>query len=52
MKYVSEFRDPTLARHLAQKLADAVQPGRPYRFMEFCWCANVKVPYPWFYECH
>ncbi|MGE0110211.1 hydrogenase formation protein HypD [Aquabacterium sp.] len=36
MKYVSEFRDPTLARHLAQKLADAVQPGRPYRFMEFC----------------
>ena len=36
MKYVSEFRDPTLARHLAQKLADAVQPGRTYRFMEFC----------------
>ena len=36
MKYVSEFRDPTLARHLAQKLADAAQPGRSYRFMEFC----------------
>ncbi|MDX9844024.1 MAG: hydrogenase formation protein HypD [Aquabacterium sp.] len=36
MKYVSEFRDPTLARHLTQKLTDAVQPGRTYRFMEFC----------------
>lgn len=36
MKYVSEFRDPTLARRLAHKLVDAVQPGRAYRFMEFC----------------
>ena len=36
MKYVSEFRDPVLARHLAHKLAEAVQPDRTYRFMEFC----------------
>jgi hydrogenase expression/formation protein HypD len=36
MKYVSEFRDPALARHLAHKLAAAVQPDRSYRFMEFC----------------
>ncbi|HYR24706.1 MAG TPA: hydrogenase formation protein HypD, partial [Aquabacterium sp.] len=36
MKYVSEFRDPALARQLAQAIAQAVQPGRTYRFMEFC----------------
>jgi len=36
MKYISEFRDPALARYLAQRLADAVHPDRSYRFMEFC----------------
>jgi hydrogenase expression/formation protein HypD len=36
MKYVDEFRDGELARVLAARLARAVQPGRPYRFMEFC----------------
>ena len=36
MKYVNEFRDSVLARTLAQKIASAVNPDRPYRFMEFC----------------
>lgn len=36
MKYISEFRDPVLAHQLAQAIAAAVQPGRTYRFMEFC----------------
>ncbi len=36
MKYVSEFRDPQLAQHLAQSIRAAVQTERPYRFMEFC----------------
>ena len=36
MKYVDEFRDGTLARALAQRIAEAVQPDRRYRFMEFC----------------
>ena len=36
MKYISEFRDPVLAHQLAQTIAAAVQPGRTYRFMEFC----------------
>jgi hydrogenase expression/formation protein HypD len=36
MKYVDEFRDGDLARVLAARLARAVEPGRQYRFMEFC----------------
>jgi len=36
MKYVDEFRDGDLARVLAERIARAVEPGRPYRFMEFC----------------
>ena len=36
MKYIDEFRDGELARHLAQRMAAEVQPGRDYRFMEFC----------------
>lgn len=41
MKYVSEFRDPAHARHLAREIAallpDVPQsPGRPLRFMEVC----------------
>jgi hydrogenase expression/formation protein HypD len=36
MKYVDEFRDGDLARILADRIARAVEPGRKYRFMEFC----------------
>jgi hydrogenase expression/formation protein HypD len=36
MKYIAEFRDPTLARDLAQKIAAEAEPGRDYRLMEFC----------------
>lgn len=36
MKYVDEFRDGALAQGLAARLAEAVVPGRHYRFMEFC----------------
>lgn len=36
MKYIEEFRDGELARGLASALARAVEPGREYRFMEFC----------------
>ena len=36
MKYVDEFRDGDLARRIAAQIAHEVQPGRSYRFMEFC----------------
>ncbi|HEX5371302.1 MAG TPA: hydrogenase formation protein HypD [Aquabacterium sp.] len=36
MKYVDEFRDGELARHIGERLAAEVQPDRAYRFMEFC----------------
>ncbi len=36
MKYIDEFRDGALAQTLAGKIAAAVEPGRSYRFMEFC----------------
>jgi hydrogenase expression/formation protein HypD len=36
VKYVDEFRDGDLARGVARRLATLAQPGRPYRFMEFC----------------
>jgi len=36
MKYVSEFRDPQLARQLARAIAREARPDRIYRFMEFC----------------
>ncbi|WP_299436181.1 hydrogenase formation protein HypD [uncultured Rhodospira sp.] len=36
MKYVDEFRDPARGRDLARAIADAVEPGRRYHFMEFC----------------
>lgn len=36
MKYVDEFRDPALARGLAESIAQRVQAGRVYRLMEFC----------------
>ena len=36
MKYIDEYRDGALARDIAARIAAEVQPGRPYRFMEFC----------------
>lgn len=36
MKYVDEYRDGTLARRVADRIAAEVQPGRRYHFMEFC----------------
>jgi hydrogenase expression/formation protein HypD len=36
MKYIDEFRDGALARHLAAVIAAEVQPGRAYHLMEFC----------------
>lgn len=36
MRWVDEFRDPALARRWAQRVAERVQAGRRYRFMEFC----------------
>jgi len=36
MKYIDEFRDGALARHLAGRIAAEARPDRAYRFMEFC----------------
>ncbi len=36
MKYIREFRDGALARHLADRIAAEVRPDHLYRFMEFC----------------
>ena len=36
MKYVDEFRDGELARHLSAAIASELQGGRRYRLMEFC----------------
>ena len=36
MKFVDEYRDPELARHLARRIAERVEPGRPYKLMEVC----------------
>lgn len=36
MKYIREFRDGDLARHLAERIAAEVRPDHLYRFMEFC----------------
>ena len=36
MKYLDEFRDGALAQLLARKIAATAEPGRAYRFMEFC----------------
>ena len=30
MRYVDEYRDPELARHLSRRIAAAVEPGRHY----------------------
>jgi len=36
LKYIAEFRDPALARGLAQAIAQAADPARRYQLMEFC----------------
>ena len=36
MRYISEFRDRTLAENLASRIAQEVEPERAYHFMEFC----------------
>ena len=36
MKYISEFRQHSVAQQLAQALAKSVDPARHYRLMEFC----------------
>ena len=36
MRYISEFRDPKLAKTLAHAIRLAAQPNRDYHFMEFC----------------
>ena len=36
MKYVDEYRDAELARKIAGAIAREADPGRRYRFMEFC----------------
>ena len=36
MKHIDEYRDGALARAMAAVIADEAQPGRAYRFMEFC----------------
>lgn len=36
MKYVNEYRDGTLAKEIADKIRQEVNPDREYNFMEFC----------------
>lgn len=36
MKYVDDYRDPAIARRLAENIRSLAQEGRRYRFMEFC----------------
>lgn len=36
MKYIDEFRDPELARRLADAISAEAEPAREYRLMEFC----------------
>lgn len=36
MKYVDEYRSTAEAKRLAAEIARTVEPGRSYRFMEFC----------------
>lgn len=36
IKYIDEFRQQDLAKHIANKISAAVHPERQYRFMEFC----------------
>ncbi|MDT4290184.1 hydrogenase formation protein HypD [Methylomonas sp. MO1] len=36
MKYIDEFRQHDVAKHLAQVIAQTVKPEKHYRLMEFC----------------
>jgi hydrogenase expression/formation protein HypD len=36
MKFVDEFRNPTLIRQASEEIHRLVEPGRHYRFMEVC----------------
>ena len=36
MQYITEYRDPTLAREIVQKIKAEAREGVSYRFMEFC----------------
>ncbi|MDR2188824.1 MAG: hydrogenase formation protein HypD [Azonexus sp.] len=36
MKYIDEFRDGELARHIGERIAAEADPSRRYSFMEFC----------------
>ncbi|HOX90533.1 MAG TPA: hydrogenase formation protein HypD [Burkholderiaceae bacterium] len=36
MKYIAEYRDGTLARDIADRIAAEARPGRTYSLMEFC----------------
>lgn len=36
MKYVDEYRDGKMARHIAEKINQSVKPDKTYHFMEFC----------------
>ena len=36
MRYINEFRDPSLAKILATAIRREAQPDRSYHFMEFC----------------
>jgi hydrogenase expression/formation protein HypD len=36
MKYIDEFRDGDVARHIADRLRDEARGDRQYSFMEFC----------------
>lgn len=36
MKFVDEYRDPTVAGHLARRIAERIEPGRHYKVMEVC----------------
>lgn len=36
MKYVDEYRDGRVARSLAARIEDAIDPAASYHFMEFC----------------
>ncbi len=36
MRYIDEFRDGALAKHIAERIAAEVKPDHQYRFMEFC----------------
>ncbi|MBL8302936.1 MAG: hydrogenase formation protein HypD, partial [Ideonella sp.] len=36
MKYIDEFRDGSIARRIAERIAAEADPARRYSFMEFC----------------